>query len=124
MQSDEQLWERLKQSDREAFEMLFQRFYKDLYRYAIKFCGNRHMVEDQIQNLFLKIWTRKEHLGDVKAIKTYLWTALRRDLVTSLQDNTKRQNRVYCEDADMFTLSAEEIIIKKSRKSYKKQSCS
>lgn len=100
--------------------MLFHRFYKDLYHYAIKFCSNKHVVEDQIQNLFLKIWTRRENLGDVKAIKTYLWTALRRDLITTLKNNTKRQNRLRGEYADMFTLSVEEIIIKKEQEKLQK----
>lgn len=120
MLSDQQLWVKLKEGDRYAFEMLFHRFYNDLYRYAIKFCSNRQLAEDQIQNLFLKIWTRKDCLGEVKGVKTYLWTALRRSLITALKNDNKRQNRILKEDEEMFSLPAEEIIIKKEQEELQK----
>jgi len=120
MLSDQQLWVKLKEGNRYAFEMLFHRFYNDLYRYAIKFCNNRHLAEDQIQNLFLKIWLRKECLGEVKGVKTYLWTALRRGLIAALENDNKRQNRIPKEDQEKFSLPAEEIIIKKEQEKLQK----
>jgi len=112
MLNDEHLWKKLKEGDRQAFEILFRRYHQDLYRYATKFCRDREMAEDQIQNLFLKIWVRKESLGDVVAVKTYLWTSLRRELITSMKRKEKRiyqQNEVY--GNAKFSLSVEEFII-------------
>ncbi len=111
----------LKKGNRDAFEMLFHRYYEDLYRYGIKFCGNKHMVEDQIQNLYLKIWMRKKRLGDVKGIKTYLWTALRRELITAMKKRDKRRKPHQIKyDNDSFSLPVEDIIIKKEQERFKK----
>lgn len=121
MQSEEQLWLELKKGNRDAFEMLFHRYYEDLYRYGIKFCGNEHMVEDQIQNLYLKIWMRKQRLGDVKGIKTYLWTALRRELITAMKKRDKRQKPYPSWDGtDSFSLPVEDFIIKKEQERSRK----
>lgn len=121
MHSDELLWNKLKAGDRNAFEQLFRRYYKDLYRYGIKFCGDRQRVEDQIQNLFLKIWERKENLGDVKGVKTYLWVALRRDLITVIKkEDHRRKNEPHVLSEHSFSLSVEEFIIKSEQKKIQK----
>lgn len=113
MLRDEQLWKKLKTGERQALEMLFRRYHKDLYRYAVKYCNDREMAEDQIQNLFLKIWLRKGHLGDVTAVKTYLWTSLRRELISNMKQKEKRQKKVRDHiSASYFSLSIEEFIIK------------
>ncbi|MDX1642530.1 MAG: sigma factor, partial [Balneolaceae bacterium] len=70
-------------------EKLFKRHYDDLFRYAVKFCGSEVKAEDHIQDLFLRIWNRREFLGDVTGVKTYLWTALRRSLISK----NKKENR-------------------------------
>lgn len=87
--SDAQVWQMMKKGNKEALECLFFRHHPDLYRYAIKLVANKAMAEDQIQTLFLKIWERRENLGDVKGVKTYLWTALRRSLLKEQQDSRK-----------------------------------
>jgi RNA polymerase sigma factor (sigma-70 family) len=114
MVKDEHLWKKLKAGDRQAFEILFRRYHKHLYRYAVKFCRDKEMAEDQIQNLFLKIWVRKENLGNVVAVKTYLWTALRRELITDMNREDKNLNQKNLADRSSarFSLSIEEFIIK------------
>lgn len=111
------LWSRLKSGDRQAFEYFFHFYYQDLYRYGSRFCGDQQQTEDEIQNLFLKIWTNREGLGDVKAVKTYLWTALRRQLISASEKNMRetslKENNSY---EQVFLLSVEEFIIKNEKK--------
>jgi RNA polymerase sigma factor (sigma-70 family) len=122
MMKDQQLWKKLKAGDRDAFEMLFRRYHKDLYRYAAKFCRDKEMAEDQIQNLFLKIWLRRENLGDVTAVKTYLWTSLRRELITEMNRIDKNVDPDKLENStSKFSLSAEEFIIKNELTNYRKR---
>lgn len=87
--TDAQVWQELKQGNKKALECLFFRHHPDLYRYAIKLVANKAMAKDHTQALFLKIWERRENLGDVKGVKTYLWTALRRSLLKDQQDRRK-----------------------------------
>src|SRR5690625_2114955 len=91
MTSEMQLWKRLREGDRIAFEEIFRRYYQDLYRFAVNFCGSSQLAEDQIQELFLKIWQRRESLADdVQAIRPYLWISLRRELI----DEKRRVTRI------------------------------
>lgn len=88
--SDEECWSLLKGGCKNSLETLYFRFYDKLYDYAVSFCGNPEMTEDQIQSLFLKIWERRDSLPYVEYVKTYLWTSLRRRLI----DEKRRQLRV------------------------------
>lgn len=110
---EKKIWQNLKAGDKKALELIFHRYQEDLFQYAVKFCGNRQMAEDHLQNLYLKIWKRRERLGEVQSIKTYLWVALRRDLIQTLRRRKRRkeirENEVISES---FILSAEEFVIK------------
>lgn len=60
--TDEQLMELIRQSDKKAFEELFNRFYKPLtnfvlYRYGIR---DRAIPHDIISNIFLTLWHKRE----------------------------------------------------------------
>lgn len=116
--NDAELWQQLKQGNRHALELIFHRYYADLYRYGVKLTGHATLVEDQIQNLFLKIWERRDSLGDVKGIKTYLWTALRRDLLAEKKKHAVRLLTLAGErdDSHRMYFSAEELIINDEQK--------
>lgn len=114
--SDAQVWRALKQGDKGALECLFFRHHPDLYRYAVKLVANKAMAEDHIQALFLKIWEHRENLGDVKGVKTYLWTALRRSLLKEQQDRRKRSPMKSSERlGEPLQFSAEEIHINRQQ---------
>src|SRR5690554_3354444 len=87
--SDEECWSLLKDGCKSSFETLYFRHYDKLYDYAVSFCGDPELAEDQIQSLFLKIWERRDSLPHVEFVKTYLWTSLRRSLI----DEKRKQFR-------------------------------
>jgi RNA polymerase sigma factor (sigma-70 family) len=74
-------WQALRQGSREAFEWLFQAHYGGLVRYGTKLTPDLAVVEDAIQNVFLKLWQRKERLPEVVSGRAYLFKALKRALV-------------------------------------------
>lgn len=106
-------WKALLSGDRSAFELLFRRYYDDLYRYGVAFCGCPDMAEDHIQKLFLKIWRRRETLGEVSGVKTYLWSGLRRSLIDGFRkQQTKKKYLDKLENNDLgMQLTPEEFII-------------
>ncbi len=120
---ENKLWQQLKRGDRTALEKIFRRHYDDLFRYAVKFCGSEVVAEDHIQELFLRIWKKRENLGQVTGVKTYLWTALRRSLIS--QSNKKsRESEVYTKlgkEKSRMQFAPEEIIIKKEKSHAKRE---
>lgn len=117
MEQDKILWRQLKAGNRDSFEIIFHTYYKDLYRYGVKFTGSPEETEDEIQELFLKLWRNREKLGDVTAVKTYLWTSLRRRLIAAIQKSKKDTSRAESVNrGQIFLLSAEEFIIQDETK--------
>lgn len=121
--TDAELWIELKNGNRDALEALFRRYYDDLFRYAVKFCGSEVVAEDHIQDLFLKIWKRRANLGTVTGVKTYLWTALRRSLIQATNKESRKSD-IYAqvgEEKSTMHFGVEEIIIQKERGKEKRE---
>lgn len=79
-QSDEQLWNALKQDDQDAFAELYQRFHATLYSYGHKLASNASLVEDAIQDLFVDIWRMRRSISAADSVKFYLFRSLRRKI--------------------------------------------
>ena len=75
-----QLWEAFRDGDARALSTLFEMHYDALYHYGLKLTGDEELVKDCIQNLFQKLWRRREGLRAVQVVKAYLFKALRRHL--------------------------------------------
>ena len=86
-----QLWEDFRTGDAHALATLFEAHYDALYNYGVKLTSDEELVKDCIQNLFQKLWRRRDGLRPVQVVKAYLFKALRRHL----GDETKllRQHR-------------------------------
>lgn len=79
--SDADAWKRFKLGNSEAFESIFKKFNPVLLHFGIRFFHDQEIVEDCIQELFLKLWTARDQLPEVTNVKYYLITALRRSLL-------------------------------------------
>lgn len=75
------MWHRFRQGDAAAFEFLFKKYNPVLTQYGVKFFYDPELVEDCVQELFLHLWNRRNRLKDVKVVKYYLITSLRRLLL-------------------------------------------
>jgi len=121
--TDTELWEGLKNEKKEALEQLFLRYYDDLFRYAVKVCGDESIAEDHIQDLFLRIWKRRDHLSQVTGVKTYLWTALRRSLIAH-QRKKKRESKAIAVNGKInarMEFAVEEVIIQREEDTERKE---
>ena len=62
---DSLLWQAFKRGEREAFELLYKKYFKILGAYGLRLNSNKDLVEDAIHDVFIELWRRKEFLGDV-----------------------------------------------------------
>jgi RNA polymerase sigma factor (sigma-70 family) len=104
-------WQLFIKGGEEALGYFFRKYHADLFRYGVKLCGNKEVVNDSIQELFLKLWKNRESISVVKVAKPYLLKALRRHIQTNLELHLK-----YCaldDSAQFFHIefSAEDFII-------------
>jgi len=76
-----QLWQRFKAGDSAALGQLAHVHYRALYNYSTKFSSDPDFIRDSIQELYLELWERREHLSETAFVKSYLLKALRHKLI-------------------------------------------
>jgi RNA polymerase sigma-19 factor, ECF subfamily len=84
---DKQLLELLRQGNHEAFEEIYLRHWKRIYTVAILYIKSPEAAQDIVQEVFLKIWTSKEKLPEIRQFKSYLFVSARNLVISSLRNN-------------------------------------
>ncbi len=86
---DPGLWDDFRQGDLGAFTELYNRYVQRLYNYGKRFVSDSALVEDCIQDLFVELWNKKEHLGRTDSPQNYLLKAIRNKLLRRLSQGQK-----------------------------------
>ena len=71
--------------DEAAFEVLFKDHFKALHAYATVMLKDEEMAEEIVQQLFLKLWEKRERLQIDTSIKAYLYRAVYHDSLNYLK---------------------------------------
>ncbi|KQS33843.1 RNA polymerase sigma-70 factor [Dyadobacter sp. Leaf189] len=74
---EEELLNRLRQSDRNAFAELYRKYWRRLFDSAYKRLLLREECEEIIQEIFVDIWEKRETLIITVSLEAYLFGALR-----------------------------------------------
>lgn len=72
--SDEQLLERHRRGDADAFETLIRRHHADLLRFLIRLTGDRAAAEDVFQEAFLQVHISADTFDTARRFKPWLFT--------------------------------------------------
>lgn len=74
--TDKELVDLLKQGNAQAFEAIYRRYVKDLFRYALTKVRVREDCEEIIHDVFASLWQRRETLL-IFTLRHYLITSVR-----------------------------------------------
>ena len=85
------LWIQFLDGNENAFSQLYCLFLDDLLTYGRRFGGDNEMVEDLIQDLFLKLYQKKIILEDNTRLRPFLFRALKNLIYNQLLRNAKLQ---------------------------------
>lgn len=76
-ENDLLLFEQVKKNDLNSYEIIFKRYYKDLYRFAFSYVKEGTIAEEMAQEVFLYIWEKREQIEIHTTLKTYLYSAVK-----------------------------------------------
>jgi RNA polymerase sigma factor (sigma-70 family) len=112
MKENQLLWQNFLKGNKEALSAIFMLVHDDLYRYGLKLSGNVNLVEDSIQDLFLRLWKNRSNLKPVENIIPYLYKSFRNHII----DNMQLQNPMVSIEMDFehpfeITYSPEDFLI-------------
>ena len=81
-----------------AFRELYCRFYALLRNYGIKLLPDKSLVEDCVQDIFIKLIQNHETLSPTVNVKGYLLKTLRHKLYDTIEKNRKMEDISLYED--------------------------
>ena len=74
--NNEELIPQLLSGDEKTFECVYKYFLKPLHLYAITMLKDEDIAKGMVQNIFLKLWERKETLNFSGSLQAYLYGAV------------------------------------------------
>lgn len=107
--NDFELWNKLREGNSKALDIIFDRYIRLLYNYGYRITKNNGLVEDSIQNLFIRIWEKRKTLGETNNIKFYLLRSLNRIITRELSSEKKKYQDTIPEDYDFEIVFSHEF---------------
>ncbi|MGH7695542.1 MAG: RNA polymerase sigma factor [Gemmatimonadaceae bacterium] len=83
--NDAELARRMRLGDERALETIFRAYYPGLVGFVRRYVKTTEIAEELVQDLFLKLWSRRGSLGEIDSVKTYLFRAARNTALNHLR---------------------------------------
>lgn len=88
--SDEELLYLVKEGNRAAFSVLYDRYWKVLIMKSLHRLKSQDDAEEVVQALFVNLWKRRERIALKYSFRTYIFAALRYELLHHIAKNMQR----------------------------------
>lgn len=115
--NDRDLLTASKEGDETAFRLLFEKYWDDLFKVALRRLCSADDAKDILQDVFLSFWKNIHHITMEESLGGYLYTALRNKIFNHLEKDNKRLHRllqhrftpVECEESVFSRYTAKEL---------------
>jgi len=92
LNTDEQLVQQMADGDREAFTVLYRRYWEQLFITAAKALRSKEEAADVVQDVFLSLWNRRNELKVQGSLTAYLHTSVRYKCINYIEKNITRRD--------------------------------
>ena len=89
---DKELLKRVRKGDLSAYESLFHDYYVMLSIIAKSFVKNNELAEELVNDVFVKIWERREFFLINTSLRAYLAKSVQNRCINYLRQNRKKTN--------------------------------
>lgn len=91
---EKELLQRLSAGDKTAFTILFDTYWNNIYSVALVLTKSPQVAEDTVQEIFLKVWNKREELTSVDRFDNYLFIMARNHIFSEFRRLKLRQDHV------------------------------
>ncbi len=99
---DQEILQQLKEDDRNALRVLFDKYYEPLVRYAIFHLNDIASSEEVVQDIFIYLWEKRYSLRIETSLEPYLYRSIRNRCLNYLKSKSFRVYKL-SETADVLT---------------------
>jgi RNA polymerase sigma-70 factor (ECF subfamily) len=96
--TDAALVDLLKRSDQEAMTEIYRRYWKKLLAVSVNRLSDEQEAEECVQDVFLSLWNRRSNLVLRHELSTYLWVAVKYQVINRLD---KRYSRSHLQTTEL-----------------------
>ncbi len=89
--NEQQLFERLRNSDEAAFRVIYNNYSSRLYYFVLEFIHLKDAAENIVQDIFVTLWNKRKDLKDGTNLSSYLFTGAKNNALYRLRDKKYRQ---------------------------------
>ncbi len=82
LQPDNYYWQQLRKGSAPALEVLYDKYFPQLFRYGLHIIPHRSLVQDTLQDFFVDLYTNHSSLSQVQQVQSYLFVCFRRKLTS------------------------------------------
>lgn len=76
-----------------AFKQVYDRYYVRIFHFAKKYLRSEHLAEEAVQDVFLKLWEKREKLVHVEDFSPWLFR-LSRNYLLNILTRASNENRI------------------------------
>lgn len=74
MKSEKELILKVKDGDSRSFDLLYNLYVSDLYRFVFQYVKSDIVADEIVQDAFVKLWLNRSRLDENRSVKSYLFT--------------------------------------------------
>jgi RNA polymerase sigma-70 factor (ECF subfamily) len=89
--SDQEMIRLIQQGNKNAYQQAFKTFYKPLHGYAFQLIKDKTPAEDIVQDVFYRVWIKKEKLIIHSSLKAYLYASVHHECLSYLKRRQRNQ---------------------------------
>lgn len=92
-QDDKHLLIRLRKGDKDSFRALYELYGPQLLSFARRLTGDPDIAEDAVQNVFMRLWIRREGIDENRSVCNYLQVSVRNEIYAHFRSafNARRE---------------------------------
>jgi RNA polymerase sigma-70 factor (family 1) len=94
MNDDILLFERLKASDRGAFEALFRKYYPSFCSVAFRYVEDKDVAKDIAQEVFIKLWNKRNDYTEIPSVRAFLYVLVKNACLNYIRDQKIREKHL------------------------------
>jgi len=84
---DRHLLDAIVQHDRQQFEVLYKKYYQQLFAIALRYVEHTQVAEEIVHDVFITIWDKAAHLNIQHSVKGYLFKAIVNSALNFIKKN-------------------------------------
>lgn len=82
----------LKKGDQRVFEHIYTDYFEKLCVYLLSYTQNKEIIQDIVQDTFIKLWMNREKLTISSSLKSYLYKSVYNNFIDNYREKKKRDD--------------------------------